>query len=69
MKGLFTQLGRAANNCTTCFDGFKHKSENISSHRIILCKKILGFELGAAPQAQLRGFFARYHSSYRVTVV
>ena len=29
----FEARGRAANNCTTCFGGFKHKSDHISSHR------------------------------------
>ena len=33
MLGCSSSAGRAANNCTTCFGGFKHKSEIISITR------------------------------------
>ena len=48
------QQGRAANNCTTCFSGFKHKNDIAYWIRVVTQKKLNGFELGAPPHVQIR---------------
>jgi hypothetical protein len=46
---MSSRQGRAANNCTTCFSVFKHKSDVISITISFASASLIGIELGAPP--------------------